>query len=432
MKPFNEDLTAEFEVQRREHTERYNRYGLQFNPFPLGGNYPESYLSYTHINPANKARITDFLLSTFMRGEFNGLLIMGEYGSGKSHMLHFARQMVLTDPFFGKQALCFLISNPSVSPEDILLSMLREVKLGVVQDLIFAPVAESLNDKYEGKVLPFLKDFTSFGSSLFDDARTDPFEGIDIFRLSYREFAKLLRDKQLSLQKSAFQGYAREVLSQKINLSDQITEDLIQLISVSATDSQNTRSWEVFISTRLMSSKRGSLGVEYYLEAFLQLFKHSGIRHIYLFVDELEDLRTVRLSPKAAVEYLATLRKMIQHNYRMFSFVLACTRDAWNELLSLYPAIEDRFPIVIDLLPSSVDYKEVVKTYISEARIEGQAVRDPWFPFTEEAVDEVINKRGGVIRHVLTDLRLVLDAAAHAGVNPAIDAEFVRSTLTTA
>lgn len=433
MKPSNEHLSAEelqeFEVQLREHTERYNPYCLRFNPFPLGGNYPESYLPYTHLNASNKERITDFLLSTFMREEFNGLLIRGEYGSGKSHMLHFARNMVSTDPFFGKQALCFLINNPSVAPEDILLSMLREVKLGVVQDLIFAPVAQSLNEKYDGEVIPFLKDFTTFGTSLFDDDRSDLFGGQDIFGLSYREFAKLLRDKNLVLEKGAFQGFAREVLTQKTKISDQITEDLIQLIPVSGKESQNSRSWEAFISTRLMSSKRGTLGVEFYLEAFLQLFKCSGIRHIYLLVDELEDLRTVRLSPKAAVEYLATLRKMIQHNYRMFSLVLACTRDAWDELLSLYPAIQDRFPIVIDLLPSKVDYKEVVKKYLSEARIEGQTVPDPWFPFTEEAIDEVINKRGGVIRHVLTALRTVLDGAAHGNIGPQINAEFVRSSL---
>jgi hypothetical protein len=431
MKPLNENLTPqerdEFEIQLRQHTERYHPYGLQFNPFPLGGNYPESYLPYTYLNPSNEARITDFLLSTFMREEFNGLLILGEYGSGKSHMLHYARDKVLTHPFFGKQALCFLVNNPSVAPEDILLSMLREVKLAVVQDLVFAPVAQSLNDKYEGNVIPFLNDFTNFGRSLFTNNDLDPFEGQDIFRLSYREFAKLFHDKHLVLDKGAFQAFAREVLSKKTKISEQITEDLIQLIS--ATESQNSRSWEVFISSRLMSSKRSTLGVEYYLEAFLQLFKNSGIRHIYLLVDELEDLRTVRLSPKAAVEYLATLRKMIQHNYRMFSFVLACTRDAWDELLSLYPAIQDRFPIVIDLLPSDADYKEVVKKYLTEARVEGQAIADLWFPFTEDAIDEVINKRGGVIRHVLTDLRIVLDAAAQNNVGPKINADFVRTSL---
>lgn len=431
MKPFNENLTAEeldeFEIQLREHTERYNPYGLQFNPFPLGGNYPESYLPYTYVNPSNKARITDFLLSTFMREEFNGLLIRGEYGSGKSHMLHYARDTVLTQPFFGKQALCFLVNNPSVAPEDILLSMLREVKLAVVQDLVFAPVAQSLKEKYEGDMTSFLNAFTNFGKSLFDKNDLDPFDGQDIFRLSYREFAKLLHDKHLVLDKGAFQAFAREILSNRTTITEQITEDLIQLIS--ATESQNSRSWEVFISSRLMSSKRSTLGVEYYLEAFLQLFKYSGIRHIYLLVDELEDLRTVRLSPKAAADYLATLRKMIQHNYRMFSFVLACTRDAWDELLSLYPAIQDRFPIVIDLLPSNADYKEVVKTYLTEARVEGREIADPWFPFTEDAIDEVINKRGGVIRHVLTDLRTVLDVAAQNNVRPKINADFVRTSL---
>src|SRR6185295_18213226 len=133
-------------------------------------------------------------------------------------------------------------------------------------------------------------------------------------------------------------------------------------------------------------------------------------RHIYLLVDEFEDLRTQRIRPQAATEYLATLRRMIQHNYTMFSMVLASTRDAWDELKLLYPAISDRFPNVIDLLRSPNQVKEVIATYIDKAREE--KLEDPWFPFTEEAVNKVIDLRGSVLRHVLAELRHLIDVAA--------------------
>ncbi|OPX93762.1 MAG: hypothetical protein A4E53_00182 [Pelotomaculum sp. PtaB.Bin104] len=77
--------------------ERYAPYGLTKNPFPLGGNFPEGYLQYTHLENIQERQLEDFLFSTFYRGEFNGLLILGEYGSGKSHLLNFVYEMVNSD-----------------------------------------------------------------------------------------------------------------------------------------------------------------------------------------------------------------------------------------------------------------------------------------------------------------------------------------------
>lgn len=421
---------GQFTKQLQQHRERYYSYELEKNPFPLGGNYPEAYLPYTHIDHVKEDRIRDFLASTFVREEFNGLLVIGEYGSGKSHILHYVRQIVLTDPFFGKQALCFLIQNPSVSPADILLSMLREVKLGVVQDLIFTPVAKALKEKYQSKTLQFLTDFTNFKrQGMLDDVKYNPNWYQNLFNLSYREFVKILNDEKVSLNKKSLQNFAREALQQHVQIgSSAIINDLVQLIA-DDDDSRNALSWETFLSSSLMSSKKGSLGIEHYLQAFLELFKSAGFRHIYLLVDELEDLRTQRLSTKATTEYLATLRRMIQHNYKMFSFVLACTRDAWSDLLNLYPAIADRFPIVVDLAPNKSEIRNIVLRYLKETRREGNVPENEWTPFTEDAVEEVISRRGLVLRHILTELRAILDVAASKNISLPIDVSFVRENL---
>ena len=117
--------TTRCEIESKQR-ERYAVYGLTRNPFPLGGNFPEGYLKYTYIEERQRSQIEDFLLSTFVRGEFNGLLILGEYGTGKSHLLNYIHELVNTDRLgiFGGRALAFIIQNPSVAPEDILLSLL--------------------------------------------------------------------------------------------------------------------------------------------------------------------------------------------------------------------------------------------------------------------------------------------------------------------
>lgn len=428
--PQSPEEEQRFNDQIQEHIKRYYPYQLRKNPFPLGGNYPDAYLNYTYLSSSKEGVIKDFLYSTFVRQEFNGLLVLGEYGSGKSHALHFIRDTILNDPFFGNQALCFLIQNPSVSPEDILLSLLREVKLGVVQDLVFKPLAGAFNIKYKDKPLEFLKDFSNYTQqgNLLSEQYT-PSWYPNLFSLSYREFLKQLNDNGITLNKKNLQSFAQENLRADINIdSPLLLNDLIDLIA--ADESKNMTSWETFLSSKLMKSKKSSFGVEYYLQAFLELFKRAGIRHVYLLVDELEDLRTQRISTKSTVEYVATLRKMIQHNYKMFSLVLACTRDAWNDLTRLYPAIQDRFPKLLDLASTPSDIKQVIHNYLNNSRPKDLVVKNDWAPFTEEGVDALITSRGLVLRHVLTGCRQVLDAAVDQQIAMPIGADFVRGNLT--
>jgi type II secretory pathway predicted ATPase ExeA len=429
--PRTDEERAEFEKLYTEHTARYHPYHLEKNPFPLGGNYPESYLPYTYINDFNNNRISDFLVSTFMNQEFNGLLVLGEYGSGKSHVLHYVRKLIATNPLFDSRALCFLIQNPSVAPEDILLSLLREVKLSVIQDVIFAPIADALKTKYQDDIRSFLSHYTNFNSqrNLFSGDHSTLWKSVDISNLGYREFILLLKETGLELNHNLLHDFARDALTSRVRFdAAAIADDLIQLIAGDEAKSQ--QSWETFLSSRLMSSRKSSIGIEYYLQAFLALFGSTGVRHVYLLVDELEDLQTQRLTTKAASEYLATLRRMINHNYARFSFVLACTGDAWKRLTALYPAIEDRFPLRISLQRAPEETKNVVKRYLQTAR-HGKT-RNDWAPFTEEAVGAVIEMRGVILRHVLTALRDVLDTAVAAGHQPPIDEDFVRTYLTQA
>jgi hypothetical protein len=421
------DEQLQFDEEIRKHTEQYHPFQLKINPFPLGGNYPDAYLSYTFLSPERRSRIQDFLMSTFVREEFNGLLVKGEYGSGKSHILHYIREQILSSSFFGNKALCFLIQNPSVAPEDILLSMLREVKLGVIQDLIFSSVAAALKEKYNDAE-EFISNFAiSNPQKKLIEVQGDLQWFEDLYGLSYREFLKRLTDHNVELNKTAFRDFATEALQNHLNIERSLIDDFVKLITTDGTN--NTQSWEVFLSSRLMSNKKGSLGIEYYLQAFLELFKSKGVRHIYLLVDEFEDLRTQRLTNKATVEYLAKLRKMIQHNYKMFSLVLACTRDAWNDLLTLYPAIEDRFPLLIDLVLDKIDLKNVISSYLQRARLEGQSPQSEYAPFTEEAVELIIEKRAFVLRHILTEMRALLDIAANKAQKLPIDEKFVLDNI---
>jgi len=418
-----------------EQRERYAVYGLTRNPFPLGGNFPEGYLEYTYLGDRQQEQIEDFLFSTFHRGEFNGLLILGEYGTGKSHLLNYIHETVNTDSMgiLGGRALAFIIENPSVAPEDILLSLLRKIKLGTLQDLIFLPIKRKLREQYGDNVIPFLEEFTTFTRQMkltegaLENQTWQPPWYSDLFFTGYREFRQKLHNQNIQLKSQEIRRFAHEVLMAEVIDNLIIVESLVGLVF--GEESRDARSWESFLLSSLVGKRGQVVGVEFYLGAFLRLFEIMGIHHIYLLVDELEDLRTQRLSKKAATEYLATLRRMIQHNYKMFSFALASTRDAWNELKLYYPAIEDRFPITVDLVRGPEQVKPVVAKYLKEARDGKHPEDNPWFPFSEAAVDRLIEIRGYILRHVITECRRLIDIGIREGVTPPLTLKFVEENV---
>jgi hypothetical protein len=431
--PEVESTRREIESRQRE---RYAVYGLTRNPFPLGGNFPEGYLKYTHLEDRQRAQIEDFLLSTFVRGEFNGLLILGEYGTGKSHLLNYIHEVVNTDELgiFEGRALAFIIQNPSVAPEDILLSLLRTIKLGTIQDLIFLPIRRRLQEQYGDNLIPFLEDFTTFTRQMKLSEGTGTLENREpwqppwysgLFFTSYREFRQKLRSQNVQFKPEKIRQFACEVLSQELTDNLIITESLLGLVF--GDESGDAHSWESFLVSSVAGSRGKAVGVEFYLGAFLRLFETMGIHHVYLLVDELEDLRTQRLSKRAATEYLATLRRMIQHNYKRFSFVLASARDAWNELKLYYPAIEDRFPVIVDLLRGPDQVKPMVATYLEKARDGEYPADNCWFPFSEEAVDRLIAMRGSILRHVITECRRLIDIGLQESIAPPLSPEFVEN-----
>jgi len=425
------NIAATRDEMKRAREIRYAPFGLQSNPFPLGGNYPEGYLDYTYLEEAHKRRIADFLFTTFERSEFNGLLILGEYGTGKSHLLHYIHNFVLEDPdqIYRGRALAFLIGNPGLAPEDIMLKMLAEIGVGALRDLIFLPVRRRLSSEYGANLMSFLEKFTTFkrqqhfSSNLSDGSAYTPDWYQSLLNTGYREFVDALKTQSIQLDTSAMLEYAKRVLF------EEVTEDPIIIDSFSSlvfSRSAEAKSWEAFLLKGFSRKRTRLVGIEYYLEAILRLFEIMGVAHVYLLVDELEDLRTSRLTRTAATEYLAALRRMIQHNYRRFSFVLASARDAWDELKFNYPAIDDRFPetMRIDLARNSQQIKRVLVHYLAQARAEkSDESEDLWYPFTEELIDHVIDSRGRLLRHVLTECRRLLDDAVNSNVSPPLTLE---------
>jgi len=113
----------------------------------------------------------------------------------------------------------------------------------------------------------------------------------------------------------------------------------------------------------------------------------------------------------------------------MFSFILASTRDAWADIEAIYTPIADRFPIKLDLTGNPQRMEEVIANYLESARPEDSAVTDRWYPFRDDAVSRLIELRGNILRHVLTECRHLIDVGIEKQVSAPLSPEFVEENL---
>lgn len=426
----------EFDIAKlqNEWQQKYQPYGLKKNPFPMSGSVPTGSLEYTYLKDLDRRKIFRYVTNTFLQAEFNGLLVLGEYGSGKSHILNYIADFINRDPesAFGGYAKAFLIQNPGLAPEDIILSMLRAINLGEIQELIFYPVVKKFRELYDDSTTDFLKKYTSYGTkktSSLQGSLIDPEDAKDVppsfrfFSEGYRDFTKKMDSWNVKLKTNELRMFAREVLVER-SIQDSIADSFAGLLF--GDESKDPSSWESFLLDNLTGGAKYRIGIEYYLEGILQLFEIMGLRHIYLLVDEFEDLRTQRLRPAAATEYLAALRRMIQHNATRFSFILASARDAWKDLNQWYPAFGDRFPETIELSSNPASIKPMVAYYLKMARLDDQELT--FHPFTEDAVDHLLTLVEPTPRNVLRAAYRVIEEGLDTGESAPLSSNFVQNS----
>ena len=85
------DLLKGLEVEKD-----YSKFGLTTNPFPKAGIAPLSvnFTSDARINAIR--RIAGSIAYTYKSNRWSGILVIGAYGSGKSHALKYMHYLILT------------------------------------------------------------------------------------------------------------------------------------------------------------------------------------------------------------------------------------------------------------------------------------------------------------------------------------------------
>jgi len=401
----------------------YLRFSLNSNPFPksaIADVTSESFFS--RCRKKALAKIKDFLVYTYSSRRWAGLILRGEYGSGKTHMLFYVinevnKQLGTLDK---RRTLAIYVENPKGSINELHQDVMEKLGRDNFESQVAAVIEERVKEVFES--IPRQRLITA------EEIPQDP-----LFRLR-RTGKGVSTDRK---------NQAWDILSKKL-LSDGLSQhrDFARCLGIVTIDEdQDTRNsaWRFLIGNALSKSEAKKLGlvserlsedeiIRYVFPSVIEILSRNGISMLILFVDEVEKIATK--SSSFAFNFLENLRSLIDNNLNHFSMVFACVPEAWDVLASTSPGLSERMSEMVDLDPLD-DSQAVllVEDYLKNARIQPYSL-SPLLPFDEATVKEMNRVSKGSMRYILQNCHIVLEhAVAKADIVKEIPIEFVRKIL---
>lgn len=362
----------------------YEQLGLHANPFPPDGLAPDDNL--LPPLPETLDIIGEFVRQFLRTRKYRGLVVLGTYGTGKTHTLKLIREQLQENNLPLK---AIYLITPSYEPYQILRGILKELGQGEVTKMLWNIVMEDLTTKYEKVGIDFFSRFEPRVQPRTARTRTRSV-GIDQLPLFSR---RLLAPESLGDYRTFLEAFDRDRLSRDelreyivSVFTDRITPDVAiasEFASMLIYDQyQAFASWESLTVPGRNRALYKPDGEPTLLLALMQVLKANGIQYLVVLIDEFEGIALMkRMTRREAINYLYTLRMLIDRAWdeHPFAFVLASTRQAWETAKGdLYEAFGDRVAQELEL-PRLNDKqaRQMMLSYLDTARSSDDARGTP-------------------------------------------------------
>ena len=329
------------------------KFGLNFNPFePAATGAPLA--SKLCLPKALADRMLDFVDIHQTGHGVKGVVIVGDYGSGKTCLLQWLHREI----FPGHRIKSFYFDNPGVHFYDLANALLRTV----------------------GR-----KDFAKFiwelaGSYVEHTYQRHLFQG---------GFEEYLSSGYLRQQQRNVANHLQEAIIRAQITSD---EEIAHCLTRIVTDAIRKPYFEYrdFVPRQAGSVVPEAEEAPYFRAVLQTILKGTSADGVAFLIDEFEEIGLQkRLTKRAAHDYLATMKRLINlaHDGESnFWIALSMTRDAYETTKNLEPALAERFSDrVIDIEPlNREDAAGLMRTRMSAARLEGTDISsESLFPFPD-------------------------------------------------
>jgi len=404
------------EVQEHQFSSHpdYARYALMHNPFPPAGvaDVPEPLVQL----PEAISRFGQFFQLTYGGERYGGLTIVGDYGMGKTHWLRYFEHAVneLAESYASERPLAIYVENPGKSPRDIVHRIIETIGQERISRYLWGFVKDTLAERIPKEPQAFVGDKKMVLPLLPD---TISREGVSI---NFKGFLDTFIKSGGDLQKLADE--TRGIVDRELCGHPGVASKFVSLLFEPFAAA--TKTWNSLVgltSTREFERKEAIL-----LRSVIHLLRNEGYRHLYILLDEFEDIANKAISVARRQEYFSALRILLDRDLRHRSIIIAMTDQALTMLKQEAPALHDRiwqFHFTLKPLDGRTA-QEFVSEYTRVARVENPpAGISSIFPFSEQLVEKLRMQAGSNIRQFLTECRRALELAKEQKSDPPLGEE---------
>ncbi|MGA2459917.1 MAG: BREX system ATP-binding domain-containing protein [Candidatus Bathyarchaeia archaeon] len=397
----------------------YSKLLLTRNPFPSTA-VPSDLPLTTADRQAAIRRFLDVLTVLRTDNSSSVTVLLGDYGSGKSHLLKLFKLSVNRKLSTGDNpALAIYAKSPGRSMRDLFLYIVDDLGRELLTDLAVRWIFQNLS---KAETQKYLAQKQSYVLNSYSDV-----------------------PKYLSIARSL------ELVNDMLpRLAAAKNPDLVRAFLILPHPELGSIAWRWFVGSSLSRDEHKTLGIdstiddqsiaERALNAFLKLLHVIGLSGLVVLIDELEAITLITRMSRGL--YQDALRHLIDGNPGGLAIMFAITPAEWEELTEVPSALERRLAgSVIDLAPfSKKEVLELVQRYLLTSRISGSAKKSETtdtrstieasiFPFTIAALDEIFSTTKGTVSKVVTLCRLCIENLA-SDTRATIDADYVKHVIT--
>lgn len=412
---------------------KYAQWGITFNPFPRSGTSNINGTDEVNriLKPLDNKTLNDvngYIASALTANEvdpkdqFMSATIVGDYGSGKTQMLMYAKSILneIKDSELQYKPYTIYIDNPGGSIQEFIGTVIGKIGEENVRKYVWNHIIQTIQNSREIKEQ--LRPYEPNSTVLFDEMKDSLNPYAEVNTTSYKQFLDVFIRNMNAQKKRKFDDLFSSIVQLILNKDTNDMTVAYYFYEFISADFGVNKTWEALTSGKLkqMDGKEAEA-----IRYIVKLLKREGFSHVFILVDEFEDLTEGRLSKAQLDNYIHNLRILLDQ-HREWCLLFAINPRALERLQVLSPPLADRVlirRIVLDNLNKD-EIKRVYGVYLSLAKYNGE------LPFTDEAIDYIEDVCDGNMRRVLKAAFAVFEEAANSGVT-IMDKEFVEKNMPT-
>lgn len=394
---------------------KYALWGIKFNPFPRSGtsNINGSDSVNLALRPLDSEifnGINQFIANALVpnqleeNDQFISATIVGDYGSGKTQLLMYAKSKLneIRDSQTYLKPYTIYIDNPGGSILEFIGTIISKIGEENTRKYVWNHIIRTIQTRDDIKEQ--LKPFEPNSDVLFSEMKESINPYSDANTISYKQFIDSFVRPMPLQKKRRFDDLLSDIIQKILNEDTKDSTVAYYFYEFISSDFGINKTWEALTSGSLRQISGKEADVIRYI---VKLLKREGYTHVFILVDEFEDLTTGRLSKVQLDNYIHNLRTLLD-KHREWCLLFAMNPKALSRLIELSPPLADRITIRrLDINNLNVEEtKRVIENYLKLADYKDE------FPFTEDALAYLNVTCDGNVRRILKATFVLFECAA--------------------